>query len=87
MRKTITDINKLDNDLINLITQSNSLIYALNMLSEKLYTIGSPDSITLDDFNELLAMADLIKTYAGKHANLTDKTYKLINYGDNKKEC
>lgn len=46
-----TEKNKLDDNLVNIILQSTYLSSALSLLADKLLNIGSPDSISLEDFN------------------------------------
>lgn len=51
---------------------------ALSLLADKLLNIGSPDSISLEDFNQLVGLAQISNSYAKKHAELAEKTYQLI---------
>lgn len=73
-----TEKNKLDDSLVNIILQSTYLSSALSLLADKLLNIGSPDSISLEDFNQLVGLAQISNSYAKKHAELAEKTYQLI---------
>ena len=74
-----TETNKLDNSLANIILQSTYLSSSLSLLADKLLNIGSPDSISLEDYNQLVGLAQICNSYANKQAELIEKTYQLIS--------
>lgn len=67
-----TEKNKLDDNLVNIILQSTYLSSALSLLADKLLNIGSPDSISLEDFNQLVGLVQISNSYAKKHAELAE---------------
>lgn len=79
MNKKKTSLNKLDESIVNIILQSTYLSSALNLLADKLFNIGSPNSISLEDFNQLVGLVQICNSYANKHAKSVERTYQFVD--------
>lgn len=73
----MTDMNKLDDKFIQMARESNNLYKSLCILFDKIIEIETPENLTLSQLNQILSLAEIIKSYAKCHADFIDKTYSF----------
>lgn len=79
MKRTVKNIEALDNGLITASIQSENLIRAAELMFEKLHSIQQPSNFTLNDYQQLYALTDLIKVYAHNQRDEISHTEALID--------
>lgn len=69
------DMNKLDDQFIQMARESNNLYQGLCVLSDKIREIESPENLTLDQLNQISSLTEIIKSYAKNHNDFIDNAY------------
>ena len=80
MKRTVKDIEALDNGLITASLKSENLLRTIELMLEKLHSIQGPDDMTLDDYEQLYALTDLMKVYAKYQRDEISHTESLTNF-------
>lgn len=77
---TVKNVTELDNGLIAASLQSENLLRAAELMLEKLHSIQQPEDLTLEDYEQLYALTDLMKVYAKNQRDEISHTESLIEF-------
>lgn len=77
---TVKNVTELDNGLIAASLQSENLLRAAELMLEKLHSIQQPEDLTLEDYEQLYALIDLMKVYAKNQRDEISHTESLIEF-------
>ncbi|RMC51315.1 hypothetical protein [Lactobacillus sp. ESL0225] len=80
MKKTVKDVEKLDKGLIEASLQSTNISKVAKVLTDKLNDAQSPEDMTLSEFEELYALADMIRVYAINQCATIENSEMLIDF-------
>lgn len=80
MKKIVKDIEKLDKGLIEASLQSTNISKVAKVLTDKLNDAQSPEDMTLSEFDELYALADMIRVYAVNQCSTIENSEMLIGF-------
>lgn len=80
MKKIVKDIEKLDKGLIEASLQSTNISKVAKVLTDKLNDAQSPEDMTLSEFDELYALADMIRVYAINQCATIENSEMLIDF-------
>ena len=80
MKKIVKDIEKLDKGLIEASLQSTNISKVAKVLTDKLNDAQSPEDMTLSEFEELYALADMIRVYAINQCATIENSEMLIDF-------
>lgn len=80
MKKIVKDIEKLDKGLIEASLQSTNISKVAKVLTDKLNDAQSPEDMTLSEFEELYALADMITVYAINQCATIENSEMLIDF-------
>lgn len=80
MKKTVKDVEKLDKGLIEASLQSTNISKVAKVLTDKLNDAQSPEDMTLSEFEELYALADMIGVYAINQCATIENSEMLIDF-------
>lgn len=77
---TVKNVTELDNGLIAASLQSENLLRAAELMLDKLHSIQQPEDLTLEDYEQLYALTDLMKVYAKNQRDEISHTESLIEF-------
>lgn len=77
---TVKNVTELDNGLITASLQSENLLRAAELMLDKLHSIQQPEDLTLEDYEQLYALTDLMKVYAKNQRDEISHTESLIEF-------
>ncbi|MGL5900921.1 MAG: hypothetical protein ACRCZW_14885 [Lactobacillaceae bacterium] len=77
---TVKNVTELDNGLIAASLQSENLLRAAELMLDKLHSIQQPEDLTLEDYEQLYALIDLMKVYAKNQRDEISHTESLIEF-------
>lgn len=76
----VKNVTELDNGLIAASLQSENLLRAAELMLDKLHSIQQPEDLTLEDYEQLYALTDLMKVYAKNQRDEISHTESLIEF-------
>lgn len=77
---TVKNVTELDNGLIAASLQSENLLRAAELMLDKMHSIQQPEDLTLEDYEQLYALTDLMKVYAKNQRDEISHTESLIEF-------
>lgn len=77
---TVKNVTELDNGLIAASLQSENLLRTAELMLDKLHSIQQPEDLTLEDYEQLYALTDLMKVYAKNQRDEISHTESLIEF-------
>lgn len=77
---TVKNVTELDNGLIAASLQSENLLRAAELMLDKLHSIQQPEDLTLEDYEQLYALTDLMNVYAKNQRDEISHTESLIEF-------
>ena len=80
MKTFVKNTKALNTGLIAASLQSENMLRAAEIMLEKLHSIQGPEDMTLDDYEQLYALTDLMKVYAKYQRDEISHTEMLIEF-------